>query len=234
MIAIIKNSYNMTDRLTNHKPFYVTNVLAVNYDYYNPQAIVFDSTFTKILKLDMYGTTRRVYMIQGDNLDFINGQWQGLDWVINDGELIAKLENGSVDVKDYPKAQEYAYEVELPEWFEVNNEMDAKNLIDISVGFHSAYINSASIDGNNMELVLDETFSCKFTLRFIDIMDMDIVDKIGKIYKSEMSVEDGVICWTIIGWESCVEDEVNGYNCSKTNPYIKCKKILWKMEPRDD
>ena len=234
MIAIIKNSYKMTDRLVNYKKFYVTNVLAVNYDYYNPQAIVFDSTFTKIVKLNMYGTTRRVYMLQGDNLDFINGQWQGLDWVINDSELIAKLDNDSVEVKDYPKAQAYAHEIKLPEWFEVNNDIDAKNLINISVSFHVANIDSVCIDGNNMEIELGESFSCKFTLKFIDIIDMDIVDKVGKIYKSELDVEDDIICWTIIGWESRGIDEVDGDSCPKTIPYIKCKKLLWKMEPVDN
>ena len=225
MLAIIKNKDQTT---------YATNVLAVNYNYGDSQAIVFDKTFTKIIMLDMYRPMRTVYMIQEDNLDFPTGQWQGVDWVISDNELISKLENGSVDIKDYPKAQEYAHKVELPEWFEVKKEIDAKNLINISAGFHDGEPINVTIDGNDMEIILDKSFCTKFTLKFIDIVDMDIVSKVGIIYDSEMSFEDNIICWKITGCNSGWINKIDWDSCPKTDPYIKCKKFLWKMEPSNN
>ncbi|MFQ6724436.1 MAG: hypothetical protein ACLRFE_03805, partial [Clostridia bacterium] len=148
MLAIIKNE----DKTT-----YVTNVLAVNYNYSYSQVIVFDKTFTKIIKLYMHIPMRTVYMIDEDGIDFATGEWSGVDWVINDSELLSKLGNGSVEVKDYPQSQPYAHEVKLPEWFEVKNETDAKNLINISAGFHDGEPVNATIDGNNIELVLDKS-----------------------------------------------------------------------------
>lgn len=230
MIAIIKHNHKTTYRIAKYKTLYVTNVLAAKYDYGNSQAIVFDDSFTKILKLDMYRPMRTVYMIQEDNLEFKRGEWQGLDWVINDSELMAKLEKGSVDIKDYPKAQEYAHKVELPEWFEIKNEADAKNLINISAGFHDGEPIKAIIDGNDMELVLDKSFACKFTLKFMDIVDMDIIGKAGIIYGSEMEVKDGIICWTITGSNFGWVNNIDWDRCPQISPYIKCKKILWKID----
>lgn len=225
MLAIVKNE----DKTT-----YATTVLAVKYEYGDSQAIVFNSTFTKIVKLDMYRPMRTVYMIQEDNLDFPTGQWQGLDWVINDSELLSKLGKDGVDIKDYPKAQQYAHEIKLPEWFEVKNDIDAKNLINISAGFHDGEPIKATIDKNDMELVLDKSFCTKYTLKFIDVIETDIVGNVGIIYDSEMKVEDGIICWTITGCNSGWVDNIDWDSCPETDPYIKCKKLLWKVEPSDD
>ncbi|MBO5910199.1 MAG: hypothetical protein J6Q15_01680 [Clostridia bacterium] len=225
MIAIIKNK---------DKTSYVTTILAVKYNYGDSQVIAFDKTFTKIIRLDMYRPYRTVYMLQEDNLEFATNEWQGLDWIINDNELLLKLENSSVLVQDYPKSLEYAYKLELPEWFEIKNEIDAKNLINISAGFHDGEPVKATIDGKYMELVLDKSFGCKFTLKFVDILESDIVGNVGIIYDSEMSVIEDIICWKITGCNSGWIDNIDWDSCPKTDPYIKCKKLLWKMEPSDN
>ena len=225
MLAIIKNQ----DKTT-----YITHVLAVKYDYGDSQVIAFDKTFTKIVRLDMYRPMRTVYMIDEDNLDFSGEGWHGVDWVVNDSNLLLKLIKGSVDVKDYPKAKEYAHEIDLPEWFEINNAVDAKNLINISAGFHDGEPVSAVIDANNMEIVLDKTFCAKFTLKFIDIIDADIVGNVGIIYDSEIEVKDNIICWKVTRCNSGWVDEIDWDRCPETDPYIKCKKLLWKIEPSDN
>ena len=222
MIAIIKNEYNTT---------YAANILALKADRGDTQVITFDKDFTHIVKLYMWKPYHAVYMLQEDNLDFSIGEWQGLDWIINDNELLLKLENSSVLVQDYPKALEYAYKLELPEWFEIKNEIDAKNLINISAGFHDGEPVKATIDGKDMELVLDKSFGCKFTLKFVDILESDIAGNVGIIYDSEMSVIEDIICWKITRCNSGWVDNIDWDSCPETDPYIKCKKLLWKMEP---
>lgn len=225
MIAIIKNK----DKTT-----YCANILAIKPNRVDTQVITFNKDFTHIVKLYMWKPYHQVYMIQEDNLDFSIGKWKGLDWVINDSKLLKKLKKGIVDIKDCPKAKEFAHNVELPEWFEIKSQEDCDNLINISAGFHDGEPIEAKIYENNIELVLDRSFGCKFSLKFMDIVDMDIINRIGLIYDSEMNIQDdNIICWTVTGNQEGWIDGIDWEKHIETDPYIKCKKLLWKLELGD-
>ena len=221
MLAIIQNE---------DKTIYTTNVLAVKYDYGYSQVIAFNKNFTKIVRLDMYNPVRTVYMLDEDGIDFSTEDWYGLDWVVNDEKLMSKLEKGGVDINEYPQAKQYAHKIDLPEWFEVKTDEEVKNLNAVSMRFHDAYITNAVIDGNNMELELDKTFEAKFTVKFIDVIDTNIVGKVGLILHSKMTMEDGIICWRIEEYYKGWVNKIKRRRPKKVR-YIKCKRILWKMEP---
>ncbi|MFQ6724545.1 MAG: hypothetical protein ACLRFE_04375, partial [Clostridia bacterium] len=77
-------------------------------------------------------------------------------------------------------------------------------------------------------------FCSKFTLKFIDVIETDIIDNVGIIYDSKIDMKDDEVCWTITGCNSGWINKIDWDSSPKTEPYLKCKKLLWKMEPSNN
>lgn len=226
MIAIIKNENNEE---------YVSNIFAIKWNSWDTECIVFDEYLNNIKLIKMYDggkqIVRRVFIVDYEKFDCKNGGWEGLDCVVKDKNLMKTLKkNKVISIEDYPQFKEYVQEIKLPEWFDIKTQKDCDGLIGVSFAFHDSVPIRAEQNGNNLELELDTTWGCHITMKFIDIIDMDIINRIGLIYDSEMKVENDVVCWTITGSQEGWIDDIDWEKQPETDPYIKCKKLLWKID----
>ena len=222
MLAIIKDENNKK---------YVSKVFAIKWKGWDSEVIVFNQDFTHIKILDMWKPKRQVFIVDYENFDCENDDWEGLDWIIHDKEFMKVLTNKkSVPVENYLQLKEYAKEIKLPEWFEIKTQKDCDSLMEVSFGgFHDSQPVRAEQNGNNLELELDTTWGCHITLKFIDIIDMDIIERFGLIYESEMKIENDCIVWNVTGWQDGWIDSFTDED-NNNEPFVKCKKLLWKID----
>ena len=74
---------------------YVSPIFALKYVGWKSEAVAFDETFSKIIRIKLHdtgfgGIGRTVFVIEND-FDTSKGDWAGFDWVINDKALFKAL-----------------------------------------------------------------------------------------------------------------------------------------------
>lgn len=222
MIAIIKDENNNE---------YVSQVFAVKWKGWDTEYIVFNKDFTYVKTIKMWKPKKRqVFIIDYEKFDYKNKSWEGLDWVVKDKELMKTLKKYDVLVESRPQFKQFVNNVELPEWFEIKSQKDCDSLIAVSFGFHDATPINARQNNNELEIEFDTTWGCHITMKFIDIIDMDIINSVGLIYSSKMEIQNNCIEWIITSGQEGWIDGVDWFKDVETEPYIKCKKLLWKID----
>ncbi len=223
--GIIKNKSDGT---------YVSPIFALKYDGWESEAIVFDETFHKINKIKMWnsglgGIHRNVFVIEND-FDTNGGDWTGYDWVINDKALFMTLcSEKSADIEAFPLFKDHCKDISMPELFEIKNEKDIAALEDVAFGFHDSFILEYIEKENNVVIRFDTTWDCYITVTFEGVTEADFKEKVGQILDSEIKKTDEGFSFTVLagfaGWiDGC------DYDSDMGEPYIKCKKIFWKIE----
>ena len=108
---------------------YVSPIFALKYVGWKSEAVAFDETFSKIIRIKLHdtgfgGIGRTVFVIEND-FDTSKGDWAGFDWVINDKALFKALRSKKgADVESFPLFKNYCKEIQLPERFEIKNDKD--------------------------------------------------------------------------------------------------------------
>ena len=223
--GIIKNKDGST---------YVSPIFALKYAGWKSEAIVFDETFEKIKKIEMWnsgfsGIHRIVFVLEND-FDTNGGEFAGYDWVINDKALFKALRSKKgVNIEYFPLFKNYCKEIQLPEFFEIKDDKDIAALEGVSFGFHDSLISEYVENGNSIVVRFDTNWGCYITATFEDVIEADFKEKVGQILDSEIKKTDEGFSFTVLdgfaGWiDGC------DYNSEMVEPYIKCKKIFWQIE----
>lgn len=236
MLAIIKQE---------NEEQYVSPVFGVlekghSFDW---KLIVLDPTYSYIKKIEYYrkeriegsATGKRVYcqvwIIDNEQFSFMHKAWKGLKCVVANGPLMHKLKKSiPVSVEEVPELEGYTKKIELPEWFEVKTEKDINSLMNVSCVFHDGTIEEYIQEGNDCIIKIDGTLAHGlFTLRFVDIIESDIMDKVGMILDSNITKTADGFCWEITdgfaGWTDGID-----FDAPFDKTHIKCKKIFWQIE----
>ncbi|MBQ7798690.1 MAG: hypothetical protein IJ371_06175 [Clostridia bacterium] len=220
MIAIIKNK----DKTT-----YASPIFAIKDKGWDSEALIFNQDFTHIKMLEMWKPNRQVYIVEEENFKCKKGKWFGVDWVINDDKLINALnKQKEISIEDYPKFREYSNRPKLPEWFEVKTQQDISSLFEASFGgFHDAYFEAEDFirKGKDIQITFQSCWEIKLTVKFIDVIEEHLIEHIGEILDSNITIEENYICWKV----DCCLDDMNDEYMDEI-PYIKCKKMLWHLE----
>ncbi len=222
--GIIKNKDGST---------YVSPIFALKYAGWKSEAIVFDETFTQIKKLYIWdigtGIHRNIFLLENDyGID--KKDWVGLDWVINDKNLFKLLRFGkSASIDLFPMFKDYTQKIEIPEYFELKTDRDIWSLEEASMSFHDSLIREYAEEEGSIVIRFDTTWDCYITVTFDGVTEADFKGKVGQILFSEIKKTDGGFSFTVTdgfaGWiDGC------DYNAEMGEPYIKCKKIFWKIE----
>ena len=213
---------------------YVSPIFALKYVGWKSEAVAFDETFSKIIRIKLHdtgfgGIGRTVFVIEND-FDTSKGDWAGFDWAINDKALFKALRSkrGAV-VESFPLFKNYCKEIQLPERFEIKDDKDIASLEDVSFGFHDSLISEYVENGNSIVVRFDTTWGCYITVTFEGVTDADFKEKVGQILDSEIKKTDDGFSFTVLdgfaGWiDGCDYDSEMG------EPYIRCKKIFWQIE----
>lgn len=232
MLAIIKDNDKQ----------YISQVLAMSKEekFWNAKIIIFDKDYKYIKIFDLYRKEKikfssgynlfsEAFIFDYDESDFVNTKkWYGLSKIIEDKNIIMRLEQfNNIKVSEIGDLKNYVKEVRIPEWYELKSENDIKNLEMISKGFHDACLENAIRENKTLTLTLN-TMDCKINLKFIDITEEDIENKIGEILDSKFDYDNNGFKWTILdgfgGWSDGVDYDIDAA-CS----FIKCKRILWNF-----
>ena len=213
---------------------YVSPIFALKYVGWKSEAVAFDETFSKIIRIKLHdtgfgGIGRTVFVIEND-FDTSKGDWAGFDWVINDKALFKALRSKSgAAVESFPLFKNYCKEIHLPERFEIKDDKDIASLEGVSFGFHDSLILEYTENENGIVVRFDTTWDCYITVTFEGVTEADFKEKVGQILDSEIKKTDDGFSFTILdgfaGWiDGCDYDSEMG------EPYIRCKKIFWQIE----
>lgn len=212
------------------KTTYPSTIFAIKNRGWNTEVVAFDADYAAVKRIHMWRPFRRVFIVEWTDFAHERGKWQGLDWVLQDRKLQNALRlRESVPITAFPQFQEYARKPQLPEWFEIQNQEDITSLMVVAMNFHDAQPLQAERTGNDLEVLFDTTWGCYITVRFMDMIEADLINRVGLILDSEMRFEADGIRWDVTGgwagWTHGVD-----YDKPFGEPYVRCKKILWKIE----
>lgn len=232
MKAIIKNSKNN----------YTSYILAISNDkrFFDKKIIIFSPDYKTIKKINLYKKIKirkstgyhlhnNAFIFDYNSSDYIEHKlWNGLPCILQNEEILKKLEKSKVvDSSEIEELNQYAKEVAIPKFYEINTNEDLENLEMISICFHDATIVKAKTQDNNLFVTFD-CMDCTINLQFIDIIEENMIGKVYQIYDSKFKIEDNSFKWDI---NEGLEGWINGTDCSIIKEvYLKCKKILWNFE----
>lgn len=213
---------------------YVSPIFALKYVGWKSEAVAFDETFSKIIRIKLHdtgfgGIGRTVFVIEND-FDTSKGDWAGFDWVINDKALFKALRSKKgANIADFPLFCDYCKDICVPDLFEIKDEKDIAALEDVSFGFHDSLIHEYEEKDGSIVIRFDTTWDCYITVTFDGVVEADFKEKVGQILDSEIKKTDEGFSFTVLdgfaGWiDGC------DYEAEMGEPYIKCKRIFWQIE----
>ncbi len=215
---------------------YVSPIFAFKYDGLESEVIGLNEDFDKIKLIKMWGnnldaTRRNVFIIENDfntsEVDLV-----GFDWVINDKKLFEALQSqGNVSVDEFPLFKDFCKKIILPDTFEIKTQKDINALMDVSFGFHDSSICEYAENENSITVRFDTTWGCYITVIFEGVIAEEFKERVGLILYSEIAKTEEGFSFTVKegypGWiDRC---DYAGY-ADFGEPYIKCKKIHWRIE----
>ena len=213
---------------------YFSPIFALKYVGWKSEAIVFDETFEKIIKIKMWksslgGIHRIIFVLENDH-DTSSGDWVGYDWVINDKTLFKALRSKKgANIADFPVFKGYCNNIILPAQFEIKTEKDVAALEDVTFRFHDSVIDNYTENENNIVIRFNTNWDCYITVTFDGVTEADFKEKVGEIFDSEIKkTEDGFSFKVLDGYAGWIDG--CDYDAEMGEPYIKCKKIFWKIE----
>ena len=208
---------------------YVTPVYAKRKSSAYDELIVLDADKTSIITIN-HGPHTDVFILDASGLDASEGEWQGLEWVVADGEFLRIIErNQEIGIEDYPRFKEYADSVVVPEWFEIKDFDGVSCLMDVASCFDHATVLTFDRNGNDIEMGI-EGLDLYFIVRLVDVKDSSQIEKVGEILDADFDVGENEICWYIN--DAYLSDFVGTVDFSSTvngNAYVRCRKVLWKI-----
>ena len=208
---------------------YLSPVFAVKETGWSSEVVAFDFSYSFVKCIPMWIPERRVFIVGWTEFACKKGKWRGYKWLLQDKTLLRDLRRKkNISAADYPEFKAFSCETALPEWLEIKNENDITALVKASFGFHDSTVLRANQTGDDLEITFDTSWECYVTVRFLDVLEEHLVDKIGMISSSKIKLEENGIRWSITdgyaGWVDGVD-----FDSSCAGAYIKCKKILWKI-----
>lgn len=237
MKALIKNNNsNYTSyvlAISNEKDFWNTRIIVFN-DAYNSIKMISCYRKEKIKSFSGYKLYAESFIFDYDDSDYVTTKkWKGLNSIVENNILIKKLEsNNLVSILEIEELKKFVKEVEIPKWNEVSTEKDIQNLEMISSSFHDACVEFASRENNSLYLTLD-CIDCTIIMKFIDIIEEDIENKVGQILNSKIEIIDNTLKWSILdgfgGWTDGIDHDINAKGA-----FIRCKQILWSFKYKLD
>ena len=225
MIAIIKDKDGT----------YVSPVFAVKEAGWKSEILAFNRGRTDIRRINMWEgwicLSRQVFIVKEEEFGCKKKQWTGYCWVLEDKDLWKKLRfRKAVSIEDFSRFKEYAQEIVLPEWFEIKNQADADDLMSVSLWFHDATLKRLEHYGEDIEIEFDTSWQCNITVKFQDVKETELIDRVGIIYDSVLKKKEDGFLWEI---EACDAGGVGGvvdFEALPKAPYIICNSIEWKIE----
>ena len=170
---------------------YVSPIFALKYVGWKSEAIIFDETFERIIKIKVWnsgfgGIHRDVFVLEND-FDTSSGDWAGYDWVINDKALFKVLRSKKgADIGDFPLFKDYCKDICVPDLFEIKNEKDIAVLEDVAFGFHDSLIREYVEKDGHVVIRFDTTWDCYITVTFDGVIEADFKQRVGQILDSEI------------------------------------------------
>jgi hypothetical protein len=156
--------------------------------------------------------------------------WVGADWFMGDEALFRRVMDGErIPVSDDPRFAEYTRPITLPDWFEVKNEQDAADLACVSFDFHDATVDTLTEEDGDWIVRFDTSWECIITVRFCGVTEAYFKDVVYEILNSEITKTAEGFTFTVLEHLADL-DEDQEPALPDVKPYIKCKRILWRIE----
>lgn len=229
--------------IKNNNSYYTSYVLAVSNekDFWNTRIIVFNDAYNSIKMISCYRKEKinffggyklyaESFIFDYDDSNFVaTKKWKGISSIVENDSLIKKLElNKLVSILEFNELKKFAKEVEISKWNEVSTEKDIQNLEMLSSSFHDACVEFASRENNNLYLTLS-CMNCTIIMKFINVIEEDIENKVGQILNSKIEIIDDTFKWSILdgfgGWIDGIDYDINAKDV-----FIRCKRILWSFK----
>lgn len=210
---------------------YVSPVFAIRQAGWLSEVLAFDRERKHIKRIRIWYPRRQVFIVQWRDFEYKRGNWEGFGWVLHDKKLWKALRFGrKADLNDFPQFGEYAGEIILPEWFEIETEDDINSLMGVSMDFHDSFLMRLDNGGNDICIQFDTTWGCIITVKFLGVHASGMIDRIGIIYDSVITKTADGFLWKVTDFDSGEAGGIVDLLPVSGEPYIACDRILWGIE----
>ena len=214
---------------------YISPLFAIKFDR-ESAAIGLDPTLSHVQKLDFWlhneadrTSTRNLFIVSCE-YENTHKQWDGLDWFMNDKDLLERLLSGdTLPLAEDDRFAPYAAPITLPSWFEVQTDTHIRSLETVSFSFHDAEPIACTETNTDMTVTLDTAWGCIITMRFCNVIEETFKEKVGLILDSKIEKStDGFTFRVSDGFSGWIDGAE--YDQPVRDAHIICQKILWKIE----
>ena len=229
--TIVKTADNTT---------YISPLFAIKFAGGESAAIGLDPSLSYVQRLDLWlhvweegcphpRLIRSLYIVSNEYCD-AQKRWSGLDWLMDDHELMEYLLAGNtVPLTKDNRFAPYAVPITLPDWFELKTQTDVASLETVSFHFHDAEPIACIETDTDLTVTLDTTWGCIITVRFCGVAEETFKEKVGLILDSHIEKTADGFTFTVLngygGWIGGID-----FDTPTDSPHIKCKRILWQIE----
>lgn len=219
---------------------YISPLFAIKFAGGESAAIGLDPSLSYVQKLDLWlrvweegyphpRSIRSLYIVSNEYGD-AQKKWSGLDWLMDDHELMERLLAGeTIPLTEDERFAPYAAPITLPDWFEMKTQTDAASLETASFHFHDAEPIACTETGTDLTVTLDTTWGCIITVRFCGVTEDTFKEKVGVILDSHIEKTENGFTFTVLngygGWIDRPE-----FDIPVENAYVMCQRILWHIE----
>lgn len=210
---------------------YVTPIFAIKQIGWGSEVLAFNKEHTHLKRIKMWHSFRKVFIVKWEQFNYKKSSWEGYDWVLQDKKLWKALRFGKeANIEDFPQFKDYSKEIILPDWFEINDELDIQSLMNVSMSFHDSILIGIDRSENDIEIEFDTSWGCILKVKFKGIHSSKLIESIGMIYDSTIEKSEKGYIWEI----TCFDPgEVGGIIKNLPileYPYIECDKIEWNIK----
>lgn len=218
----------MIARIRTKDGFYDSAVFAI-YDHKTyAEALVFDQAknalqCVRFVSNGRHGMRINVFIFDTRTENWVKkGKNEGYDWLLGH-----KIDDALLE-----RCREIQAKVNVPEWFEIENQDDVDGLIGATTGLHDAHVKKMYRRGGKLYIRF-AAWSCEVLFELTGNPDTNLCEGYGNmmigdeyplIFETSVFFEDGKVCWTDYeGARSFAERDK--YECA----YFLAEKIRWKF-----
>lgn len=214
----------------NIKPYY-TVLLAVKYAGLKTKVVYYDP-FDHSIKLEKMwqssnNYSKNAFYILKESKHWIkNSKWSGFDWIIKEINSFGLIGRKKFSAQSINNAKQEYDKLVVNEWNEIKTIEDIKELKNIAVDFHDAYISKVEEFEDYKIIDFNTTWGCHILLKVCDIQEIELNYKLPNDY-------DVFIDSTIEIINNNLSFEFNAMFCDEEGNEavnkIICETAFWKF-----
>ena len=178
--------------LKKDKRTYDSIVLAYRNDGWKSKVIIFDEALETLIVEPLWKTNfsieRNIFIVDNDLSDYhqIDKNTKSYWNISNIFSLVKKYEYTQEMFDEAKKLQEG---IEIKDWNSIKNDLDIQQMMEVSFGFHDAYIERIIAKDDNLDILFNTTWGSYFHLK-LELVQFSNLNELDTYYDTDMVIKD--------------------------------------------